>query len=84
EASEVASAPTDAHRRLLDAAERQVLESGPRHLDLAAVAREAGLPESLVARHFPTREVLAEELVLHMRERFEALLARVRRELAQD
>ena len=54
------SSPLD---RLLDAAERVVVEVGAAHLTLNAVARAAGVSKGGLLYHFPSKEVLLQAMV---------------------
>jgi AcrR family transcriptional regulator len=58
-----------ARERLLDAAERVVVESGATHLTLDAVAKSAGVSKGGLLYHFPSKEALLEGMVTrHFRE----------------
>ena len=52
-----------ARERLLDAAERVVVESGATHLTLDAVAKSAGVSKGGLLYHFPSKEALLEGMV---------------------
>ena len=52
-----------ARERLLDAAERVVVESGATHLTLDAVAKSAGVSKGGLLYHFPTKEALLEGML---------------------
>ncbi|HXY96387.1 MAG TPA: helix-turn-helix domain-containing protein [Steroidobacteraceae bacterium] len=52
-----------ARDRLLDAAERVVVESGATHLTLDAVARSAGVSKGGLLYHFPSKEALLEGML---------------------
>lgn len=52
-----------ARDRLLDAAERVVVESGATHLTLDAVAKSAGVSKGGLLYHFPTKEALLEGML---------------------
>jgi AcrR family transcriptional regulator len=49
--------------RLLDAAERVVVESGATHLTLDAVAKSAGVSKGGLLYHFPSKEALLEGML---------------------
>jgi AcrR family transcriptional regulator len=52
-----------ARERLLDAAERLVLETGAGHLTLAAVAKFAGVSKGGLLYHFPSKDSLLEAML---------------------
>jgi AcrR family transcriptional regulator len=52
-----------ARERLLDAAERVVVESGATHLTLDAVAKSAGISKGGLLYHFPSKESLLQGMV---------------------
>ena len=52
-----------ARDRLLDAAERVVVESGATHLTLDAVAKSAGVSKGGLLYHFPSKEALLEGML---------------------
>jgi AcrR family transcriptional regulator len=52
-----------ARERLLDAAERVVVESGATHLTLDAVAKSAGVSKGGLLYHFPNKEALLEGML---------------------
>jgi AcrR family transcriptional regulator len=52
-----------ARDRLLDAAERVVVESGATHLTLDAVAKSAGVSKGGLLYHFPSKEALLESML---------------------
>jgi AcrR family transcriptional regulator len=52
-----------ARQRLLDAAERVVVESGATHLTLDAVAKSAGVSKGGLLYHFPSKEALLEGML---------------------
>jgi AcrR family transcriptional regulator len=52
-----------ARERLLDAAERVVVESGATHLTLDAVAKSAGVSKGGLLYHFPSKEALLQGMV---------------------
>jgi AcrR family transcriptional regulator len=52
-----------ARERLLDAAERLVVEAGASHVTLDAVAKFAGLSKGGLLYHFPTKEALLESML---------------------
>jgi AcrR family transcriptional regulator len=56
----------NAHRAILDAARALLAESDLAHLNLEQVAARAGVGKATIYRHFPTRELLALELLLQM------------------
>ena len=58
-------------RKLLDAAERLVLEVGVGQLTLAAVARAAGVSKGGLLYHFPSKEELLKAMVGRYARRFE-------------
>jgi AcrR family transcriptional regulator len=58
-----------ARERLLDAAERVVVEAGATHLTLDAVAKSAGVSKGGLLYHFPSKESLLEGMMArHLRE----------------
>ncbi|HYL03040.1 MAG TPA: TetR/AcrR family transcriptional regulator [Steroidobacteraceae bacterium] len=58
-----------ARERLLDAAERVVVEAGATHLTLDAVAKSAGISKGGLLYHFPSKESLLEGMMArHFRE----------------
>jgi AcrR family transcriptional regulator len=69
-----------ARQRLLDAAERVVVESGATHLTLDAVAKSAGVSKGGLLYHFPTKEALLEGMLAR---HFEDVDAEVTRRLAK-
>lgn len=52
-----------ARDRLLDAAERVVVESGATHMTLDAVAKSAGVSKGGLLYHFPSKEALVEGML---------------------
>jgi len=68
-----------ARDRLLDAAERVVVESGATHLTLDAVAKSAGVSKGGLLYHFPSKEALLESMLAR---HFEDIDAEVSRRLA--
>ncbi|HEV6955626.1 MAG TPA: TetR/AcrR family transcriptional regulator [Promicromonospora sp.] len=48
--------------RIIEVARREVAASGPTELKLNAVAKEAGVGQGTLYRHFPTREALLVEV----------------------
>jgi AcrR family transcriptional regulator len=69
-----------ARERLLDAAERLVLETGAGHLTLAAVAKFAGVSKGGLLYHFPSKDSLLEAMLARYLHDIEArVAARVRR-----
>ena len=52
-----------ARDRLLDAAERVVVEAGATHLTLDAVAKSAGVSKGGLVYHFPSKEALVEGML---------------------
>ncbi|HET7758005.1 MAG TPA: TetR/AcrR family transcriptional regulator [Steroidobacteraceae bacterium] len=52
-----------ARERLLDAAERVVVEAGATHLTLDAVAKSAGISKGGLLYHFPSKESLLEGML---------------------
>ena len=69
-----------ARQRLLDAAERVVVESGATHLTLDAVAKSAGVSKGGLLYHFPTKEALLEGMLAR---HFEDVDAEVNKRLAK-
>ena len=69
-----------ARDRLLDAAERVVVESGATHLTLDAVAKSAGVSKGGLLYHFPSKEALLAGLVAR---HFEDVDAEVAKRLAR-
>jgi AcrR family transcriptional regulator len=55
--------PRPARDRLLDAAERVVVEAGATHLTLDAVAKSAGVSKGGLLYHFPSKEALLEGML---------------------
>lgn len=68
-----------ARDRLLDAAERVVVESGATHLTLDAVAKSAGVSKGGLLYHFPSKEALLEGMLAR---HFEDVDAEVAKRLA--
>jgi AcrR family transcriptional regulator len=68
-----------ARERLLDAAERVVVESGATHLTLDAVAKSAGVSKGGLLYHFPSKEALLEGMLAR---HFEDVDAEVAKRLA--
>src|SRR5579864_204129 len=68
-----------ARERLLDAAERVVVESGATHLTLDAVAKSAGVSKGGLLYHFPSKEALLEGMLTR---HFENVDAEVTKRLA--
>jgi AcrR family transcriptional regulator len=68
-----------ARQRLLDAAERVVVESGATHLTLDAVAKSAGVSKGGLLYHFPSKEALLEGMLAR---HFEDVDAEVAKRLA--
>jgi AcrR family transcriptional regulator len=68
-----------ARQRLLDAAERVVVESGATHLTLDAVAKSAGVSKGGLLYHFPSKEALLEGMLAR---HFEDVDAEVTKRLA--
>ena len=68
-----------ARDRLLDAAERVVVESGATHLTLDAVAKSAGVSKGGLLYHFPSKEALLEGMLAR---HFEDVDAEISRRLA--
>jgi AcrR family transcriptional regulator len=68
-----------ARQRLLDAAERVVVESGATHLTLDAVAKSAGVSKGGLLYHFPSKEALLEGMLTR---HFEDVDAEVAKRLA--
>lgn len=71
--------PRPARDRLLDAAERVVVESGATHLTLDAVAKSAGVSKGGLLYHFPSKEALLEGMLAR---HFQDVDAEVTRRLA--
>ena len=69
-----------ARDRLLDAAERVVVESGATHLTLDAVAKSAGVSKGGLLYHFPSKEALLEGMLTR---HFEDVDAEVAKRLAR-
>ncbi|HYL01738.1 MAG TPA: TetR/AcrR family transcriptional regulator [Steroidobacteraceae bacterium] len=65
-----------ARDRLLDAAERVVVESGATHLTLDAVAKSAGVSKGGLLYHFPSKEALLEGMLSRHFQDVEAEVAR--------
>jgi AcrR family transcriptional regulator len=53
----------DARLRILDAAERRLIEAGPEGLRLAELAQELGISHPAILHHFGSREELVREVV---------------------
>ncbi|MGO9803048.1 MAG: TetR/AcrR family transcriptional regulator [Steroidobacteraceae bacterium] len=68
-----------ARQRLLDAAERVVVESGATHLTLDAVAKSAGISKGGLLYHFPSKGALLEGMLAR---HFEDVDAEVAKRLA--
>lgn len=64
-----------ARERLLDAAERLVLEVGAAHLTLDAVAKFAGVSKGGLLYHFPSKEALLEAMLERHRSEVDAQVA---------
>ena len=64
-----------ARERLLDAAERLVLEMGGGHLTLDAVAKFAGVSKGGLLYHFPSKDALVEAMVERHMSAIEAQVA---------
>lgn len=62
--------------RILDAAERVVLEQGAAHLTLDAVAHQASISKGGLLYNFPSKEDLIRGMVARLTERFDADLER--------
>lgn len=62
--------------RILDAAERVVLEQGAAHLTLDAVAHQASISKGGLLYNFPGKEDLIRGMVARLTERFDADLER--------
>ena len=75
----------ETRRIVLDAARQQIERAGAITLHVAGIARETGISQTLIYRHFGSRSHLIEETLLEMwrasveeaREEAEALLARL-------
>jgi AcrR family transcriptional regulator len=65
-----------ARERLLDAAERVVVESGATHLTLDAVAKSAGVSKGGLLYHFPSKEALLEGMLARHFQEVDAEVAR--------
>ncbi len=61
--------------RVLDAAERLVLETGAGHLTLDAVAKCAGVSKGGLLYHFPTKDLLLEAMLARFLSDIEAQIA---------
>ncbi len=69
-------APSPSTRiRILDSAERRLLDLGPRGLVLDAVASDAGVSKGGLLYHFPSKEALIEGITARMLERFNSVQA---------
>ncbi len=64
-----------ARARVLDAAERLVLETGAGHLTLDAVAKCAGLSKGGLLYHFPSKDLLLEAMLTRFLSDIEAQIA---------
>ncbi|MGH8132733.1 MAG: TetR/AcrR family transcriptional regulator, partial [Steroidobacteraceae bacterium] len=64
-----------ARERLLDAAERLVLEMGAAHLTLGAVAKFAGVSKGGLLYHFPSKDALLEAMLARHTSEVEAEVA---------
>ncbi len=64
-----------ARERLLDAAERLVLEVGAAHLTLDAVAKFAGVSKGGLLHHFPSKDALLESMLARHRSEVDAQVA---------
>lgn len=67
--------PQPARERLLDAAERLVLETGAGHLTLDAVAKFAGVSKGGLLYHFPSKDSLLEAMLARYLEDVDARVA---------
>ena len=56
---------TEARRRILDAAERQLAESGVEGVRIQEIAGELGVVPATILHHFGSRDRLLDELMLH-------------------
>lgn len=65
-----------ARDRLLDAAERVVVESGATHLTLDAVAKSAGVSKGGLLYHFPSKEALLDGMLARNFEDVDAEVAK--------
>jgi AcrR family transcriptional regulator len=65
---------TDARDRILDAAAHLLVRDGADAVTIAAVAREAGVSKGGLFYHFPSKEVLVEQLVARYVESFDRLI----------
>ena len=63
--------PAPARSRILDAAERRLLSSGPAGLVLEAVAKQAGVSKGGLLYHFPNKEALVDGLTDRMLAEFD-------------
>jgi AcrR family transcriptional regulator len=64
-ASKVRRPPGDSKARILDAAERLLIEGGPMAVQVRAVAARVGMTDAGVSHHFGTRDELLVALLRH-------------------
>ncbi len=72
-----------ARERIIDAAERVVIEFGAGHLTFDAVALKAGLSRGGLLYHFPDKEALLKAMLDRLMERMKMRRAKKRAELAE-
>lgn len=70
-------------KTILAAAEAIVIESGASHMTLDAVAERSGISKGGLMYNFPSKEALLEAMVGRMKERFDQLREKARRDLPQ-
>lgn len=70
--------PSSARERILDAAERRLLDLGPSGLVLDAVAADAGVSKGGLLYHFPSKDKLIDGLSERMLDGFDDAQARLR------
>lgn len=68
----------DVRERLLDAAERVLLQAGPDALSSRAITAEAGVAKGVLHRHFPDYDAFLAAVVLTHLERLDARAAELR------
>ena len=56
---------TEARRRILETAERHLVDGGPEAVRVQVIARDLGITDAAIHYHFGSREQLLEELLRH-------------------
>jgi len=70
--SRVRRAPAEAKQRILQAAERRLVEGGPDAVRVQPVARDLGITDAAIHHHFGNRDGLLEALLVHGARRLQA------------